>query len=134
MSPGSQSNWEEKFNRSILKDEFSSRTDPLIFTSIASVLLDWSNETSCFFPALKSTSHFLPQSTVSHRSDSSSGAISNYCHRSDAWSHSEQRVVSLALIAMLQIPSSGRSLMYGRKSVGPTIEPWGTPALTGYSC
>ena len=24
--------------------------------------------------------------------------------------------------------------MYGRKGVGPEIEPRGTPALTGYSC
>ena len=24
--------------------------------------------------------------------------------------------------------------MYGRKSVGPRMEPWGTPALTRYSC
>ena len=24
--------------------------------------------------------------------------------------------------------------MYSRKSVGPRIDPWGTPALTGYSC
>ena len=24
--------------------------------------------------------------------------------------------------------------MYSRESVGPRIEPWGTPALTGYSC
>ena len=24
--------------------------------------------------------------------------------------------------------------MYSRKSVGPRIEPWGTPALTQYSC
>ena len=24
--------------------------------------------------------------------------------------------------------------MYSRKSVGPEMEPWGTPALTGYSC
>ena len=24
--------------------------------------------------------------------------------------------------------------MYSRKSVGPRMEPWGTPALTGYSC
>ena len=23
--------------------------------------------------------------------------------------------------------------MYSRKSVGPRMEPWGTPALTGYS-
>ena len=25
-------------------------------------------------------------------------------------------------------------LMYSRKSVGPRMEPWGTPTLTGYSC
>ena len=31
---------------SILKDDFSSKTDPSIFTSIAPVLLDQSNETS----------------------------------------------------------------------------------------
>ena len=24
--------------------------------------------------------------------------------------------------------------MYSRKSVGPRMDPWGTPALTGYSC
>ena len=30
----------------ILKDDFSSRTDPSIFTSIEPLLLDWSNETS----------------------------------------------------------------------------------------
>ena len=24
--------------------------------------------------------------------------------------------------------------MYSRKSAGPTMEPWGTPALTGYFC
>ena len=34
------------------------------------MLLDRSNETSWVFPALKSTSHFLSQSRVSHRSDS----------------------------------------------------------------
>ena len=37
---------EKKVNPSILKDDFFSRTDPLIFTSIAPVLLDRSNETS----------------------------------------------------------------------------------------
>ena len=41
-----QSNLEEKVNPSILKDDFSSRTDPFIFTSIALMLLEWSNETS----------------------------------------------------------------------------------------
>ena len=68
-----------------LKRYFSSRTDLFIFnSSLAPVLLDWSNKTSRVFPALKSTSHFLPQSTVSHRSDSSSDANSSCCHRSDA--------------------------------------------------
>ena len=84
-----QSNLEEKVNSSILKDDFSSRTDPSIFTSIEPLLLDRSNETSWVFPALKSTSHFLPQSTVSCRSDSSSEANSSCCHRWDVWSHLE---------------------------------------------
>ena len=75
---------EKKVNPRILKDDFSSRTDPSIFTSIAPVFLDRSNETCWVFPALKSTSHFLPQSTVSCRSDSSSEANSSCCHRSDA--------------------------------------------------
>ena len=74
------SNLEEKVNASILKDDFSSRTDPSIFTSIAQVFLDWSSETSLVFPALKSTSHFLHKSTVSRRSDSSSEVNSSYCH------------------------------------------------------
>ena len=58
-----QSSLEEKVNPIILKDDFFSRTDSSIFTSIASLLSDWSNETSWVFSALKSTSHFLPQST-----------------------------------------------------------------------
>ena len=37
---------EEKGNPSILKDYFSSRTDPSIFTSIAPILLDQSDKTS----------------------------------------------------------------------------------------
>ena len=31
------------------------------------------------------------------------------------------------------ITSSGRSLIYSRKSVRPSMDPWGTPASTGYS-
>ena len=31
----------------------------------------------------------MPQSTVSHRLDSSSGATCSCCHRSDNWSHLE---------------------------------------------
>ena len=66
----------------------------------------------------------MPQSRVSLRSDSTSEANSSCCHRSDdAWSHLEWRVVS-----------SGKSLIYSRKSVGPRMEPWETPALTAYSC
>ena len=41
-----QINLQEKVNPSILKDKFSSRTDSSIFTPIAPVLLDQSNETS----------------------------------------------------------------------------------------
>ena len=47
------------------------------------------NQLKSLFPVLKSTSHFLPQSTVSRTSNSSSEANSSYCHRSDAWSHLE---------------------------------------------
>ena len=50
---------EKKVNPSILKDDFSSTTDPSIFTSIAPVLLDRPNKTSWVFPALKSTNHSL---------------------------------------------------------------------------
>ena len=35
--------------------------------------------------------------------------------------------------AMLRITSSRGKFMYSRKSVGPRMEPWGTPALTGNS-
>ena len=57
------------------------RTDPSSFTSITLVLLDWSNEKSWVFPTVKSINHFMPQATVSHRSDSSSATISSCCHR-----------------------------------------------------
>ena len=40
-----QSKYEEKVNSSILKDDFSSRADPSIFTSIVTVILDWSSKT-----------------------------------------------------------------------------------------
>ena len=36
--------------------------------------------------------------------------------------------------AISQITSSGRALMYSRKSVGQRMKPWGTLALTQYSC
>ena len=56
-------------------------------TSRAQVLLDQSNKASWVFPALESTNHFLPQSAMSCRSDSSSVPYSSCCHRSDTWSH-----------------------------------------------
>ena len=59
-----QSNLEAKVNSSILKDDFSLRTDPFIFTSIASVFLDQSHKTSYVLPALKTTSYFLPKFSV----------------------------------------------------------------------
>ena len=49
-----QSNLEEKVNLSILKDDFSSRADPSILTSMEPLSLDQSNETSRVFPGLKS--------------------------------------------------------------------------------
>ena len=58
--------------------------------------------------------------------------IFSYCQKSDIWSHLECRVVWSAQIAMLQITSAGRSLLYCRKSVGPRMETWGTQPLTGY--
>ena len=118
----------------MLKNDFFSRTDPSIFTSIAPVLVDRSNETSWVFPAFISTSYFLSQSTVSCRSDSSSEANSSCCHISDAWSHLEYRIVSSAQIEVLQIASSERLLMYSKKSVGRNIKPCRTQALTGYCC
>ena len=74
---------------SILNNDFCSRTGPSTFTSIAPVLLDWSDKISWVFPALKSTSYFLPQSIVFHISDSSSEANSSFCHRLHAWSGME---------------------------------------------
>ena len=56
----SQINLEGKESSSILKNEFSSRTDLSTFTSIATKFLEQSNgELSLVFPVLKSTSHFL---------------------------------------------------------------------------
>ena len=48
-----QSNLEEKFKPIILKDHFSSKTDPSIFTSIEPLLLDQSNETIWVLPVFK---------------------------------------------------------------------------------
>ena len=77
-----QSNLEENVNPRILKDDFSSRTDPSIFTLITPVLLDRLDETSEVYPALKSSGSSCP-SPLSRRSDSSSETNSCCCHRSD---------------------------------------------------
>ena len=45
-----------EINPSILKEDFSSRTNSSVFTLIAPVLLDQSDKTSQVFPALKSDS------------------------------------------------------------------------------
>ena len=110
------------------------QTHPLL-TSIAPVFLDPPNKTRWVFPALKSTSHFLPQSTVSHRSDSSSEANSTCCHRCLVTCLITFRVKKsiISKIAILQITSSGKSLLYNSKSIKPRIDPWGSPASTGYS-
>ena len=49
----SEPNPEEKLNPTILKDDASSGTGPSTLTPIASVLLDWSNKTSCLFSSIK---------------------------------------------------------------------------------
>ena len=82
------------------------------------------NQTSWVFPTLKSTSHFLPQYKVPQNSETNS----NYCHRSRL----ESSIININ--SNTQITSSGGSLMYSGKNVGPGMEPWGPPALTGYSC
>ena len=79
-----QSNLKNKVKPSILKDDYYSTTGPSNFPSMSPVLWNYSNKTSWVFPALKSTSHFLAQSTVSCRSDSSSEANSICYHRWDA--------------------------------------------------
>ena len=86
---------EEKYSPRILKDYFSLKIDPPIFTSTAK-LLHRSNETSWHFPALKRLNHFLPQSTTSHRSDLSSEVNSICWHKSVASSRLDLRVLSPA--------------------------------------
>ena len=73
----------KKDSPGVSKDDFSSRMVPSIFKSLAPVLLAQSNKILSDFPALKSTSYILPQSTVSCRSNSSSQSYSSCCHKSD---------------------------------------------------
>ena len=71
----------KKDNPNFLKGDFASRIDPFIFTSIAPPLFEWSNEVSCVFPALGSTSEFLLQFAVPRRSDLTEEAKSNCCYK-----------------------------------------------------
>lgn len=68
-TPRAQSNNEEKNSPWILKD------GPPIFISVAPELPERSNKTNQVFPAMKSTSPFLPQSAVSCKSESSSEVV-----------------------------------------------------------
>ena len=100
------------------------------------------NSTSVIRPVIKKScffQHWNQQATSCpspgwRTADSSSAAInSSCCYRSDPISHLVQRVVSSAQIAILEIVSSGRSLIYSGKSLEPRMEPWRTPASTRYS-
>ena len=70
-----------------LKRLFFIKNRPIHFHINSTSVFSQSNETKWVYPALESTSHFLPQCTVSCRWDSSSEANSSCCHRSDAWLH-----------------------------------------------
>ena len=119
----------EKVNLSIIKDNFSSRTDPSIFTSIATLLLDW------LISALKSTSHFLPKSTLSLRFKFRNQFYLLPPIRCLTTFRVESSIISIdSNIKKVAVTSSGRSVIYNRKIVGPRMDPWGTPELTGYSC
>ena len=72
-----------------LKRRFFVRNRPIHFHMKGISVLRLVKQSKMSFPAFKLTSHFLPQSTVSRRSDSSPAAISSCCHKSDAWSHLE---------------------------------------------
>ena len=66
-------------------------SDPSILTSVATVLLGWSNKTSWNQPVTS-----CPSWKFLIGQDSSSEDNFNCCHRSDAWSYLEYRVVSSA--------------------------------------
>ena len=103
-----------------------------IFTLIVPVLLDQSNKTSWVFPALKSTCHFLPQSTVSPRSHSSSEANSSSCHRLETLPHLRVESSIISTDSNITDNITKRSLMYSRKSVGPRMDPQVTEGLSNW--
>ena len=73
---------------------------------------------------------FVPYSTVSYRSDSSSDANSNCCHKSDALSNQMKRLASSTKIGILHI----NILQENRRIEGPRIKPWEKPTLPRHSC
>ena len=79
-------------------------------------------QNSWVLQTLKSTGHLLPQFAVSCRSDSSSEVNSSCCQKSDATLNLEYRAAASAKIIILQILSSGSSLMFHRKCIGPRME------------
>ena len=85
------------------------------------------------FSASQSTCHFLARSTVSHKSYSTWEGDSSSGYKSDTWLQVQQKVESSADIAILQIKSSERSLMYSRQSLHPRMELWEKPVLTRFS-
>ena len=116
----------------ILKDYFSSATDPSIFTLITPVSLDQLSKKAEFFQHWNQQVTFC-LSLPCLRPDSRSETISSCCHRSDAWSIS---VVSSIISIDSNVTDDiiRKIINDSRKSVGPRIEHWRTPALTGYSC
>ena len=111
---------------------FFSITDWSIFTSIASALLDWSNKPSWVFPALKSTSHFSspsPQCLVDYIQVQKPLLVQIRC------------LVTLRVdCSIISINSNitdniiRKVIDVHRKSREARKEPWGNPALAGYSC
>ena len=102
-----------------LKRQFFRQNRPINFYPM---LFNRSKETSWIFPALKSTSSFLPQYSVSQMRFKFSSQF--------------QLLPQIRRLIMLRVESSiinihrnitdsiiGRSLMYTRKSVGPRMEP-----------
>ena len=92
------------------------------------MLLDQSNEASWVFPAMKSTIHFLssPQCLLDQTQVQKPILV--------VVTGQMPVTVWSAQMAISQITTSGRSLIYSTKIVGPRMEPWVTPELTGYSC
>ena len=109
--------WEPKLNLEEnlwdLKRWFLLKSRPSYFNiiAIAPVILDWSTKQVEFSSTEIKTP--LP-ALVSCRSE----ANFSCCHKSDGCSHLEYSVIS-----------SGRSVMYSRKSVGSRMECWGTSFL-----